>query len=185
MNKQFFRNSTIGWAAICMMGLSLFGQGEPPEDGSDIPKPVRIMVRYLDMSPSQVAHFIELRQHLRECVAPRHERLKRLKAALKEALSQNPPSSELIGDLVIEIHAVKQEIRRCHAAYQQAFADMLDDEQLRKMEILTNRHSLTCWTTNSSGKWRYFRLRPGFGPSSTPSRRWDCWARLPTRQKRM
>ena len=119
-----------------MMGLSLFGQGEPPEDGSDIPKPVRIMVRYLDMSPSQVAHFIELRQHLRECVAPRHERLKRLKAALKEALSQNPPSSELIGDLVIEIHAVKQEIRRCHAAYQQAFADMLDDEQLRKMEIL-------------------------------------------------
>ncbi len=136
MNKQFFRNSTIGWAAICMMGLSLFGQGEPPEDGSDIPKPVRIMVRYLDMSPSQVAHFIELRQHLRECVAPRHERLKRLKAALKEALSQNPPSSELIGDLVIEIHAVKQEIRRCHAAYQQAFADMLDDEQLRKMEIL-------------------------------------------------
>ena len=73
MNKQFFRNSTIGWAAICMMSLSLLGQTEPPEDGTDIPKPVRIMVRYLDMSPDQVARFIELRQDLRECVAPRHE----------------------------------------------------------------------------------------------------------------
>lgn len=136
MNKQFFRNSTIGWAAICMMSLSLLGQTEPPEDGTDIPKPVRIMVRYLDMSPDQVAHFIELRQDLRECVAPRHELLKRLKAALKEALSQDPPSSELVGDLVIEIHGVKQEVRRCHAAYQQAFCDMLDDDQLAKMERL-------------------------------------------------
>ncbi len=136
MNKRFFRNSTIGWAAICMMSLSLLGQSEPPEDQTDIPKPVRIMVAYLDMSPAQVARFIELRQHLRECVGPRREALKRLKAALKEALSQNPPSSELVGDLVIEIHGVKQEIRRCHAAYRQAFGDMLDDEQLAKLERL-------------------------------------------------
>ncbi len=136
MNKQFFRNSTIAWAAICMMGLSLFGQSEPPEDGTDIPKPVRIMVRYLDMSPQQVARFIELREDLRKCVGPRRDDLKRLHAALKEALAQDPPSSKLVGDLVIEIHAVKQEIRRCHAAYRQAFGDMLDDEQLRKMEIL-------------------------------------------------
>ena len=135
MNKQFFRNSTIGWAAICMMSLSLLGGSEPPEDGSDIPKPVRIMVRYLDMSPPQVARFIELRQLLRECVAPRHKALKELKAQLKEAPSQGATNDE-IGDLVIEIHALKQDIRRCYAAYRQAFGDMLDDEQLRKMEIL-------------------------------------------------
>ena len=136
MNRQSFRNSTIGWASICMMSLSLFGQAEPPEDGTDIPKPVRIMVRYLvDMSPPQVERFVELRQLLRECVAPRREALKELKAQLKEALSQGAPSEE-IGDLVIEIHALKQEIRRCHAAYQEAFGDMLDDEQLAKMERL-------------------------------------------------
>ncbi len=134
MNKQFFRNSTIGWAAICMMSLSLLGGSEPPEDGSDIRKPVRIMVRYLDMSPPQVARFIELRQLLRECVSPRHKALKELKAQLK-ALYQGAPSEE-IGDLVIEIHALKQDIRRCYAAYRQEFGDMLDDEQLRKMEIL-------------------------------------------------
>ena len=84
MNKQFFRNSTIGWAAICMMSLSLLGQ-EPPEDRADIPKPIHIMVRYLDMSPSQVERFIELRQLLRECVAPRHEALKELKAKLQNS----------------------------------------------------------------------------------------------------
>ena len=164
MNRQSLRNSTIGWAAICMMSLSLFGQAEPPEDGTDIPKPVRVMVRCLDMSPPQVERFVELRQLLRECVAPRHQALKELKAKLKEALSQGAPSVE-IGDLVIEIHALKHEIRRCHAAYQRAFGDMLDGEQLAKMERLQAAA----------------RLRPVIHAS----RRWDCCTRLPTHQDRM
>jgi len=136
MNKRFFRNSTIGWAAICMMSMSLLAQTEPPKDQTDVRKSVRIMVRYLDMPPDQVARFIELRQHLRESLGPKHEVLKRLKAGLKEALSQDPPLSALVGDLVIEIHTVTQEIRRYHAAYQQAFGEMLDDEQLAEMERL-------------------------------------------------
>ena len=134
MTKQFFRNTTIGWAAICMVSLSLLGQ-EPLEDGTDIPKPVRIMVRYLDMSRPQVELFFELRQLPRECVAPRHEALKELKPQLREALSEGASSGE-VGNLAIDIHTLKQDIHRCFAAYRQEFADMLEDEQLAKMERL-------------------------------------------------
>ena len=136
MNKQFFRNTMIAWAAFCMMSLPMFGQTEPPEDPVDIPKPVKIMLRYLDLEPGQVAEFGEVRQELRECVQPLREELQRLRESLKEALSQDPPSSELVGDLVIETYAVKAETRRCHQAYQEAFINMLSDEQARKMEIL-------------------------------------------------
>jgi len=120
------------FSILCTV-LLLTGSWIHAEESEDyVPAPIRIVSAFLELTEEQVNNLILLREDLHTTVAPLVEVKKGLTEDLKAELASEEPSADYVGELVIEIHFIKSQIKEAHMAYVDSFEAMMDDAQLRK-----------------------------------------------------
>ncbi len=124
------------FSILCTVLLLSGGWMHAEETEDYVPAPIRVVSAFLELTEEQVKTLIILREELHSEVQPRAASKKDLQADLKEELASEEPSAVYVGDLVIEIHFLKSQIKEAHMAYVGAFEAMLDDAQLRKYRAI-------------------------------------------------
>ncbi len=120
------------FSILCTV-LLLSGSWIHAEESEDyVPAPIRVVSAFLELTEEQVNNLILLREDLHTTVAPLVEVKKGLTEDLKAELASEEPSADYVGELVIEIHYIKSQIKEAHMAYVSDSSAMLDDAQLRK-----------------------------------------------------
>jgi hypothetical protein len=108
------------------------GYGEAP---SPIPSPIQIVVQFLQLRPDQVQEFGQLLQARQAAVVPRlqgiQQRVQQLEALLNSG--GNPAD---VGILVIQIHALQQQVALVQQDFLSRFASLLDSEQQQRLEAV-------------------------------------------------
>lgn len=124
------------FAALLMLpGLALAAQRGGGDPAAILHNP-RLLARYLKLTPDQVEKQKALLADLKEEVQPLREQQQPLREDLRDLLEAANPSANEVGNLVIQIDALGDDIREAIADYDDAFSAILTPEQLAKYEAL-------------------------------------------------
>jgi len=106
-------------------------QSASDEDSADAPAPLEIVVQFLQLQPAQQPIFGQLLQARQTAVAPFFlgiaQRQQQLDALL--ASGGNPAQ---VGILVIQIHALQQQILQTQQVFLSNFVNLLDQDQQQR-----------------------------------------------------
>jgi len=119
---------SIGNALEQMQTTTIAGNGEAPS-------PIQIVAQFLQLQPAQVQEFGQLLQARQAAVAPLlqgiHQRVQQL-----EALLSSGGSPTEVGVLVIQIHALQQQVAQAQQDFLSKFVNLLDPEQQQRLKTV-------------------------------------------------
>ena len=101
-------------------------------DPADAP-PLAILKTVLDLSQEQLGEIRGLVQERAAAVQPLAEQVKIYEKELKETLDGDSPDSVVIGDLVLDIQMLRQEIEGHQQIFRQGFRMLLTAEQVDRI----------------------------------------------------
>ena len=127
MRKSVLLVLILVLAFIATLG---FAQEGPPEEQG--PRAIQVVARYLELTPEQVEAWVGLMESLRNELTVLSEEVALLEEQLHGAIQEPEPDPVLVGELVIQIHSLRDGMRRHTEVYQEAFEDLLTDDQLIK-----------------------------------------------------
>lgn len=93
------------------------------------------IIRYLELTPEQVAAWEELLANLRDQLEPVRRQLAELQRQLAELLQQEHPDPAAVGALVVQGKALRDGTDRLISEYEQAFEALLTPEQAAKLVL--------------------------------------------------
>jgi Spy/CpxP family protein refolding chaperone len=118
---------------VCLPALAAAGPARGPAQILTNP---RLLARYLRLTPAQVEQQKALVSELRAKVDPLREQRKELREDLRAALDGSSPNACSIGEIVIDLRGVRDDIRAAREEFDEAFSDILTPEQLERYEAL-------------------------------------------------
>ena len=128
--------------ALCLL-LSLFPLLALAQEGpGQLPPPIQTVAKHLELSPEQVGAWMGLLDGLHQQQRPLHEQVQALEEELRLQLQQPEPDPAAVGQLILEIHALREQIRINEDTYRDAFEDLLNEEQLEKLYLLREASEL-------------------------------------------
>ena len=89
---------------------------------------------YLDLADEQIEATNAIRDSVRAEMGAAHEEMDALREELKAALDNDSPDAAAVGQLVIELHGLREQTRATLEDAESRFAALLTDEQLEKWE---------------------------------------------------
>ena len=101
--------------------------------------PRRILKHVLQLDEDQLAKVAELARQIAEAVGPLAEEIRQLKADLKEELGSNDPEPCVVGELVISIKNLREEICRTRNSFADDFLAILTPEQAERWLAIKHR----------------------------------------------
>jgi len=107
---------------------ALFAHNEPV----DVP-PFAILKSVLNLSEEQVVEIRGLVEARAEAIRPLAEQIKIFEEALKEILNGDLPDPTAVGDLVLDMQMLRQEIEGHQQSFKEAFHMLLTDEQIDRI----------------------------------------------------
>jgi hypothetical protein len=102
------------------------------EGNAEAPSPLQIVVQFLQLQPPQQAVFGQLLQARQTAVAPLFQAIAQKEQQL-EALVENGGNPLQVGILVIQIHALQQQVVQTQQAFLANFANLLDQDQQERL----------------------------------------------------
>jgi Spy/CpxP family protein refolding chaperone len=93
-----------------------------------------VVAQFLELSPDQVEAFLHLLRMRQEAVTPLRMGIAERERQLQELLGSGNPDPQLVGQLVIEIHQLRQLIARAQAHFLAQFENLLNEEQERRWQ---------------------------------------------------
>ena len=96
---------------------------------------VQVVIRFLELRPDQVEAFLRLLQARQEALAPLLAAITEREKALNELLESGGSPSD-IGQLVIEIHALRRQVIQVQAGFIANWENLLDPEQRQRWEAV-------------------------------------------------
>jgi hypothetical protein len=99
------------------------------------PSPIQIVVQFLQLRPNQVQEFGQLLQARQAAVDPLLQGIQQRVQQL-EALLNSGGSPSDVGTLVIQIHALQQQVAQVQQVFLSNFASLLDPEQQQRLEAV-------------------------------------------------
>jgi Spy/CpxP family protein refolding chaperone len=122
---------------LALVGLPFLAEAaKPPQNPGAILRNPRLLARYLKLTTEQVATYKTLREGLQADLKPLHAALEPLQAQLKTQLDAASPVACTVGDTVVDIDEVRDDIRAAYQEFDTAFSAILTPEQLTKYENL-------------------------------------------------
>jgi Spy/CpxP family protein refolding chaperone len=121
---------------LLLSTLSLAAQGRPTDAGPGQPgpdHPVQVVAHFLQLSDTQIEQWVEILQGLHESVRPLAETVAQRERELATLVESDGPDPAEIGNLILEIRSLRQQI---DALKDQATADfeaLLDEEQQQRL----------------------------------------------------
>jgi hypothetical protein len=97
--------------------------------------PLQVVAEFLQLRPGQVSEFEQLLQARQTTLVPLFQAAQALTQQLAVLLNSggNPPQ---VGILVIQIHALQQQMAQAQQAFLTQFVAILDAEQLQKLQAV-------------------------------------------------
>ena len=109
------------------------GRGGNPADVLRNPK---ALARYLKLTPAQIETQKQLVQTLHNTTKPLYEQIEPLEDQLHTQLDAASPDACAVGNTVVQIDALRDQIRAAREDFDEAFSAILTPEQLAKYEAL-------------------------------------------------
>jgi len=176
MTRNLPRTFLSLFAALCLLAtLGAFAQpgngpGRGPGNGQgagmgpgDHPgQHFGRLARYLELTDEQLAAAKTLFADTREQTMPFHDDVQTLREELGTLLDEASPDAAAVGELVIEIHGIHEQIRDLRDAAWDAFKALLTPEQLDKLEQLKAMRDELGMGHHGAGDGA------GFGPGAGP-----------------
>lgn len=91
------------------------------------------VVRFLQLSDEQAASWDVIYRIHREAERPLQDEAAALQAEIDTLFAAGDPDPAVLGELVIERHAVGEALRQVHLVYHEDFVALLDEAQARRL----------------------------------------------------
>ncbi len=105
------------------------------------PAPV-IVAQFLGFSDTQLAQFQQLLQSLQATVGGLQQQVGPKQQALDSLLSTAQPDPATAGELLLEIHALQQQLGQALQSYHESFLALLTSEQMQKTQAVVQAAQL-------------------------------------------
>ena len=128
--------------SVTLVILVLSGTLSMAQTEDTLPPPFQVLQNFFDLSDEQLNAFLALRQTFEEQVTSIHPELQKLQEELHRELESEQPSSDVVGELLIQIHFLQTQIRDARASLQRSFEELLNEKQLEKWQLLRTAASL-------------------------------------------
>lgn len=133
---------TVVFFALMFLITPILPAQQGPGPG-DFLKAAQRVADYLELTEEQRDAWRELITQFHETVTPIMEEIKSLEQELASALgSDAEPDPTYIGQLVIQIHTLREEVRMHRENYQEGFLNLLTEEQVAKYEAVLDAFAL-------------------------------------------
>lgn len=106
--------------------------GGPP--ARDLLAALRTVGRYLDLTEDQVTQVREILETTHASIEAIREEIRPLAESLHDELESGAPAPEAVGQLVIQIHALRDQIKGERQSAVDSIRSLLNDEQLQKVD---------------------------------------------------
>jgi Spy/CpxP family protein refolding chaperone len=113
------------------------------------------LTQKLNLTADQQASARQLFQELKAKAAPIHQAQMQLRTQLKTALAAPNPDATAVGQLVIQMHQNRAQLKPVMDSLHQQFEALLNPDQLAQWKQMLAAHS----------SFRHFRGGPDWGPS--------------------
>ena len=100
---------------------------------------LRALAKALALTKEQVQATRTIYKDLRGVVDPLREEIEPLREELQDLLDENNPAPGQVGQIVIDIDALRDEIAEARDAAEDLFEELLTPEQLAKYDIFEDR----------------------------------------------
>jgi hypothetical protein len=112
--------------------------GAPPDRD-----PRQPIIRFLELSPSQVAAWGDLLAESTAAAEPFRTRLHEIQTELRELLTTDPADPLAIGELIIERRDLGESLNELHRGYVESFtAEILTEDQLQRFNAVRRAQRL-------------------------------------------
>lgn len=95
--------------------------------------PVAVLKAVLDLSQEQIEEIRGLVEARGEAIGPLAEQIKMLERELEEELNSDAPDAVEVGNIVLEIRMLRQEVGQHKENFRMAFQALLSEEQLERI----------------------------------------------------
>jgi peptidoglycan hydrolase CwlO-like protein len=112
-----------------------------PNSTGQCPPPA-VVASFLGFTEGQAAQFGELLSQFQTTVRPLQEQIATRQAQLDSLLNKSQPNPAEIGRLILEIHALQQQVAQAIESYQSGFAGLLTGEQREKVQQVAGASQL-------------------------------------------
>jgi hypothetical protein len=105
------------------------------QPNSDQPSPLQAVAEFLQLTPGQISELGQLLQARQANLVPLLQTAQTLTQQLYNLLNSGANPAQ-VGAVVIQIHALQQQIAQVQQAFLMQFAAILDAEQLQKLQAV-------------------------------------------------
>jgi Spy/CpxP family protein refolding chaperone len=132
------RRLSIATALFAFLALPLLVNAAPGRGGNpaDILRNPRALARFLKLTPAQVETTKQLLQTLHTTTKALYDQVEPLEDQLHGQLDAASPDACAVGNIVVQIDALRDQIRGAREDFDEAFSAILTPEQLAKYEAL-------------------------------------------------
>jgi Spy/CpxP family protein refolding chaperone len=129
---------SIATALFAFLALPLLAAAAPGRGGNpaDILHNPRALARYLRLTPAQVETTKQLAQTLHNTTKPLYQQIEPLEEQLHSQLDAASPDACAVGNTVVQINGLRDQIRGAREDFDEAFSAILTPEQLARYEAL-------------------------------------------------
>jgi Spy/CpxP family protein refolding chaperone len=132
------RRLSVATALFAFLALPLLANAAPGRGGNpaDILRNPRALARFLKLTPAQVETTKQLLQTLHTTTKALYDQVEPLEDQLHGQLDAASPDACAVGNTVVQIDALRDQIREAREDFDDAFSAILTPEQLAKYEAL-------------------------------------------------
>jgi Spy/CpxP family protein refolding chaperone len=126
------------FATFALSGLLLAqGPGFGPRPGAQGQPPApTALIEYLGLTEAQVTQLTDLRKSLPDVVKPIAEQIRTKNEALREEMQKTNPNPAIVGQLMVDMKALREQIRAEHVKLNDQAKAILTDAQKTKLAAL-------------------------------------------------
>ncbi len=131
------RRLSIAATLFAILTLPLLAEAaKRPGNPGDILRNARALARYLKLTPAQIETAKQLAQTLHNTTKPLYQQIEPLAEQRRSQLEEASPDACAVGNTVVEIDALRDQIRDAREEFDEDFSAILTPEQLAKYEAL-------------------------------------------------
>jgi len=141
MRRLLFTVLMLALAAPAIAQIDpLGGEPHPAMDAAH-----HAVINFLQLDPDQVDAWDVLWADHRASEEPLIQQIADIQALIDDLFATGAPDPAELGLLVIERHDLGEELVDVHRVYLQGFQDLLDEEQLRRLEQIRTAERIQRW----------------------------------------
>jgi Spy/CpxP family protein refolding chaperone len=131
------RRLMIATALIALLAVPFLAEAaKGPHSPADVLHNARALAKYLKLTPAQIETTKGLLDDLHATTRPLYEQIEPLETQLRTQLDASNPNACNVGAIVVQIDAVRDQIRDARQDFDAAFSAILTPAQLAKYEAL-------------------------------------------------